>query len=452
MPTLPRDIIDELVDVVSDRHWGLKCLLTLRLVSKAFAIPIQAHLFRSIEIKNKDHFQRLLDVLRHNSDLRYSIQELTIYHREPISLLRDHSPDSKNHWIHSSDGGELLDMFTNVRVLTLYGLMSHRMELDRLLMHSLRGRLQAVTELHLSQSMHKVELNNLARLMLHFPALETFSNDLRAQVNVNGDRTNLPPPDGWMDYTDSEGCTGNTEITNGGRHGTCHFGRLRHLNIAFNGRHGTQFPLWFSNSERLSRIEDLQLHIHTTSVSMYLTWDLVRNTASTLRALIVTMNFGSIGKPDADSLRMQRDGELLKAPHLRSIEIQHEPAPMSLFLITDILSAIASSESTPLQTIHLKRLAFTPSDPDAFKIHFWHKLDELTERWKDTLESLVIDVYFVAHMHEGGPRLQEPAEENKKTNPPSEEDIRRGMVNANGRGILDLSVNIIRIYDEDFGC
>jgi hypothetical protein len=439
MPTLPQDIIDELVDVVS-RDCDPEYLLTLGLVSKAFAVPVQAHLFRSIKIKNKDHFQRLLAVLRHNPDLIYPIRKLTIHQMEPYKP-KTHYADSKNHWIHSSDGGELLDMFTNVRALTLYGLMSRQTDLDHLLTHSLRSRLQAVTKLRLKRSIHKLDLNSLARLMLHFPALETFSNFFHAQVNVNGDHTDLAPPDGWMYYTDSEGCTSNSSgmRTDDGRHDTCHSARLRRLTMDITGRTGSHFPPWFVNWKYLSRIEDLHLYTGISRVSMYSTWDLVRNTASTLRTLILNIHQGYSGHKYGENSRMHRDVEPLKAPHLRSIEIEHRPNPESLFLITDILSAIASSECTPLQTIRLNDFAVSFSDPGACEMHFWHKLDEVTARWNDTLERLVIDVRFELDWS----RSQEPAEENNKINPFSEEGIRRRMVNANGRGILDLNVDVI---------
>jgi hypothetical protein len=456
MPALPQDIIDELAVVVF-RDSGLKCLLTLGLVSKAFAVPVQAQLFRSVEIKTEGHCKRLLAVLRHNPGLRYPIQQLTIHHREPSRPghrhLRDHSSDiNMDHWIHSSDAAELLDLLTNVRTLTLYGLMSRQMQFGRLLAHSLRGRLQAVTELHLSQSMHEMSLNSLARLMLHFPVLETFSNDFRAQVNANGDYADLAPPDGWIDYTDSEGCTSSTGITDGGRHSTYHRSCLRRLIMELTGQAGSEFPSWFSKSERLSGIEDLQLHTHASGVSMYSTWDLVQNTASTLRTLILTIPYDSAGKTNGDGVRMQHYMKPLKAPHLTSVEIRSHATTTSLFLITDILSAMDTSESTPLQTIHLTRLALSSSDPGAFEMHFWHKLDEVTARWKDTLEKLVIDIHFEVDMDEEASRPQKPAEENKKINPPSEEDIRRGMVNTNRRGILDLSVRITYLDDDDLDC
>jgi hypothetical protein len=406
MSTLPQDIIDEIVDVAAEDWELMTCLPTLALVSKAFAVKAQAHLFHSINIQDRDRCAGLLGILKRNPVLCFYIQRVTV--SQEWNQRQPHTGSSMDHCIHSSEGGKLMDLLTNVRILALRGVKSNQLEINRLIHKSLHGRLQTVVELHLS-FMDTIGLDCLAGLMLHFPLLETLMTSGNAMVQVHAGNRDYVPPNNWI------------EVCN--NHGRCI--HLRRLTIHVTRLDGARFPPWFCKSKYLSNIEELHLYASESDVSFNSCWDLVQNAASTLTNLTFAIPY--VYADEEDSSRVLLNPEPLSAARLRTLEIKHNANTQSLFWISEILSAIDSS--TPLHTIYLTDLSLPSVAPGAFEMFFWNQLDDIMSKWNDTLEKIVIHVDFDVYTNASGPQ-----------DPPSEADIRRAMVNANEHCILELFV------------
>jgi hypothetical protein len=175
--TLPQDVADEIIDAASLVDESYTILFNMSLVSKSFASGSQAHLFRTVKIWNATRCAELLDIIKHSPSLAPRIRTLEIHEMTDVNWLPVSYYQSGDHWIHSPESGELLDRLTSVEFIVLRNKRLDRTEVDRLVRCSLRGRLQSVIGLQLS-NVHDLELDGLAHLLLHFPRLETLDTFL----------------------------------------------------------------------------------------------------------------------------------------------------------------------------------------------------------------------------------------------------------------------------------
>jgi hypothetical protein len=413
--TLPQDVADEIIDAASLVDESYTILFNMSLVSKSFASGSQAHLFRTVKIWNATRCAELLDIIKHSPGLAPRIMNLEIHEMTDVNWLPVSYYQSGDHWIHSPESGELLDRLTNVEFIVLRNKRLDRTEVDRLVRCSLRGRLQSVIGLQLS-NVHDLELDGLAHLLLHFPRLETLDTILT-------DISLVPSP---HSETDSESVSPNRWII---RHlklpgPPC----LRRMTLSIHGQldQGMPLPSWFVNSDRLKNIQDLYLRVHGSEALFKSSWALVRNAAPALRSLNLGMPRVHPAARGGGVLDPQYL-ETLLAPQLTQLELIDVQYKANLSWMTDILFAI--DPSTPLREIRLVDMRIYSSVLGAFSMALWERLNAILARGYRDLENIKINIVF-------------GVEGEDWPTPPTEEDIRRAMPDTDRRGILEFAIEI----------
>jgi hypothetical protein len=409
MPTLPEDVIGEIVDAVATFDESSERLRTLALVSKAFAVKAQAHLFRSVTlVQDKRFCTQLLDILAVNPLLSRCIKKAVISLTNKYSSIYDGSTSASNHWAHSTEGGKLMDQLANVTVLELHGAQLDQKETDGLFQF-LRGRLQSVTILRLLR-VSALNPSRLALLLIHFPLLQTLDMDSGCMIEVATQDDGLDPPIGWI----LAGTRSN------------HFRQLK-IYAGTTEDDAIRFPPWFVNSAYLRNIERLEIEIQNSAQLFQSSWDLVRNTSSALVSLTMTPCLPCLSNRQWLKLNPL---EIIFAPHLTCLELMNGQSRSIPTWMTDILIAI--DPSAPLRELYLLDIRLCSLDPGAFDMSFWNRLDSIFSRGFTSLFKIEINVDFEVYTDENGP-----------ADSPKRRDVMRAMPNLDERGILELDVTTI---------
>jgi hypothetical protein len=425
MVNLPRDILDQLVDIISLDYDALVYLLAFALVSKDFATAAQAHIFRQrLSIQNEGRCARLLDILAHNPALGPCIKHIRITQEDGL-ITCSYRPEG--HWIHTEVAGKLMDRLTNLHTMDLEGIRLDEIETNRLVHYSLRGRLRSLLLLRISTRDQKsVNLDCLARLLSHFPMLGTL--EIRS-INVPAYDEVDVPPEGW---------------DNAHGRASPYISRIRRLKVTVDvqclGSHSGAgikgLPLWFVRSGYLKNLKELDMHTPVSSVLCWSSWNLVLHTAPVLTSLKLSYYF----LDDQVYLPLLNSLAVVSAPQLTYFELRHaNERGLTPTWMLDVLLAL--DPSTPLRNIELHGLYFSSRDPGVlFDMKFWHRLDDSIARGFHALESVFIDFYFEleVEMYEGYYGM-EPLYEEDPEQTPTSEDVRRAMKNLDQRGVLRLT-------------
>jgi hypothetical protein len=425
MVNLPRDILDQVVDIISLDYDALVYLLAFALVSKYFATAAQAHIFRQrLSIQNEGRCARLLDILAHNPALGPCIKHIMITQKEDGRISCSYRPEG--HWIHTEVAGKLMDRLTDLHTMNLEGIRLDEIETNRLVHYSLRGRLRSLLLLRISTGDQKpVNLDCLAHLLSQFPMLETLEI---YRINLSTYDEGDVPLEGWDDAQDRA---------------SPYISRIRRLKVVVqsSGPHiGTStngIPPWFVISGHLKNLKELDMYTHVSSVLCWSSWNLVLHTASVLTSLKLSYNF-----PDEEVyLLLQHSLTVVNAPHLTCLELRQVNGTPTWMV--DVLLAL--DPSTPLRNIQLRRLNFRSRDPSVFfDMDLWHRIDDSIARGFHALESVFIEFHFElkVQMYEGYYRMEPLYEEDPKQTPTSE-DVRRAMKNLDQRGVLRLTCDLV---------
>jgi hypothetical protein len=259
-----------------------------------------------------------------------------------------------------------------------------------------------VTELFLSDS-YITGSHHWARLVLHFPYLETIRCRRTCEVNV---AWNDPPPDGWITAPNS--CSASSQLP----------GHLRRMKAGFVQSYAQGVNTsWIAQSTSTHNLEELELR-HSSCELFGTLWDLARSAAHTLKMLSIPVPHPTGTYPSLDSLPM------LDAPRLSYLRLYDRSNDMSLDPVIAVLEVISPSQS--LRRLVVDQIRSLDHREDLHDMFRWKKLDEVVTHNFRALGEVIIDVVFFA------------AEDDQERHPPTLSDLRLAMPRLHASGIMQL--------------
>jgi hypothetical protein len=295
------------------------------------------------------------------------------------------------------------------------------------LIQSLHGIFRSATKLRLGY-MQFMQPHHWAQLMLQIPYLEILDMAHGSEMMLNALYPPASVPEGWMLELSSH-------CRNAGKRSWSSLRQMRLYIKEVSYIESAELPQWFVHGNLTRNLEKLDLSRSSSSLLVSL-WEMVRNTAPTLKTLSLPIPTSSIVTHNLGRL------PTVTFPRLSHLTLWNRSNNQSLARVITILEAIHSSTClSQLVLDHVGLLELSLETDEVETTSLWSRLDDVVDKKFQVLHEAIIHVVLYADQNQ----LQN--DKRQPRIPAKEYNISQAMPRLSSRGITQLSVRNLASRD-----